>query len=469
MITIFMYLLTIGIQAQTDMHAKRLMDALGAKDLENSLILVQNVDYVDYKNKNSESLLMRASILGFTDVCKTLMDKGANINLKNTEGFTALDLALQLGHMEVAKLLLNKEAKPNAKLSSTQISEVNVPAPSETNVQSQTHYKGTKVSSKTSTKAEELCNALINKDLKNAVILVQNIDSVNFRDNNGNSLLMLASLGGFIDVSKLLIEKGAKLNLQNPIGGTALVYAIAGGHIEIINLLLNKGANLNLQDNNGATALFLASQEGYVEIVKILLDKGAKLDLQAINGYTALIAASNKGNTEVVRLLLNNGAKLDLQSKDGQSPLIVASRMGHTEVVKLLMRAGANTKLVTEEDKTANEYAIEAGHYQIVSLLEGKNPLDPVVLIKVGKGNMELSFEREKCNIISVERDTLLASGKFSFNDEIYGMKFKISDKTIIIDRNGASISLSAFHYKRYDPIYLWSVGHKCLKIQLTK
>ena len=52
--------------------------------------------------------LMMASANGRTEIVKLLLDKGAEVNVKNNYGITALFIASAHGYTEIAKLLLDK-------------------------------------------------------------------------------------------------------------------------------------------------------------------------------------------------------------------------------------------------------------------------------------------------------------------------------------------------------------------------
>ena len=75
MIAVFLLFCINGIQAQNKSNHKDLMAALKAEDLTNSLILVQNIDDVNYKEKEY-SLLYRASSCGYLEVVAYSCDSG---------------------------------------------------------------------------------------------------------------------------------------------------------------------------------------------------------------------------------------------------------------------------------------------------------------------------------------------------------------------------------------------------------
>ena len=64
--------------------------------------------------------------------------------------------------------------------------------------------------------------------------------NVNEQDRKGNTVLMLASMRGYTEIARLLIEAGADLDLKNKKGKTALILAIECGCGEIATLLAQK-------------------------------------------------------------------------------------------------------------------------------------------------------------------------------------------------------------------------------------
>ena len=59
--------------------------------------------------------LMAASLNGHTEVVELLADNGAELDLKNDDGATALIFASRHGNAEIVKLLLEKGANPELK------------------------------------------------------------------------------------------------------------------------------------------------------------------------------------------------------------------------------------------------------------------------------------------------------------------------------------------------------------------
>jgi len=70
-----------------------------------------------------------------------------------------------------------------------------------------------------------------------------------------------------------LIIAGTNPNIQNNDGETALMWAAGLGYIDIVKLLLNKGADINIKDNDGNTALNIAESKGYIDIAQLIREK----------------------------------------------------------------------------------------------------------------------------------------------------------------------------------------------------
>jgi len=54
------------------------------------------------------------------------------------------------------------------------------------------------------------------------------------QDNNGNTALHVAVSNGQLDVTRVLVEKGANLRAADTAGSTALHIAVKGGYLKIV-------------------------------------------------------------------------------------------------------------------------------------------------------------------------------------------------------------------------------------------
>jgi ankyrin repeat protein len=132
-------------------------------------------------------------------------------------------------------------------------------------------------------------------------------------DNSLGGPLFVAARSGRVEVTKLLLEYGADPNTVNSAGNTPLWFAAqsparpASDRIAVMKLLLDAGADLHARCEDGTTALHFAAWRGPAEVVRFLLSKGADRSLTNDHGATPLQHAmewcASEDKEEIVRLL----------------------------------------------------------------------------------------------------------------------------------------------------------------------
>jgi hypothetical protein len=126
----------------------------------------------------------------------------------------------------------------------------------------------------------------------------------------GEAMLHVAAMNQSLEVTRLLIEKGADVEGRVRVGGalipctsrTPLHVATTRGHLSIIKLLVSAGTNVNATTMiTGRTALQLAVEFGHEEIVNYLLDSGASSNLIGLGKLAR--PAQMYGHPEMKKLL----------------------------------------------------------------------------------------------------------------------------------------------------------------------
>jgi hypothetical protein len=126
----------------------------------------------------------------------------------------------------------------------------------------------------------------------------------------GEAMLHVAAMNQSLEVTRLLIEKGADVEGRVRVDGalipctsrTPLHVATTCGHLSIIKLLVSAGANVNAATTTtGRTALQLAVEFGHEEIVNYLLGSGASSALIGLGRLARL--AQKCGYPEMKKLL----------------------------------------------------------------------------------------------------------------------------------------------------------------------
>ena len=226
--------------------------------------------------------------------------------------------------------------------------------------------------------------------------LIEKGANIYIKDKEDQSPLSYAILFENNRVIKLLIANGADINFKDNEGNTPLMSAIIRNKETLAKLLIKSGASVTDKANNMKTALIYAIEEGYVEIIQMILMKDDESELRYkeeidkltkerydINfrdggGNISLIIASSKGELEIVKTLLEKGADVNSKNNNGISSLMVSSRLGYKKIVKLLIEKGANIN-----DKDINNYTALIHTFDNVQL---DSKLTEVIKILIEKG-----------------------------------------------------------------------------------
>jgi len=100
--------------------------------------------------------------------------------------------------------------------------------------------------------------------------------SVDARNAQGLTPLIVAASAGQTEAVRSLLARGAGVNATSADGRTPLIAAVQGGQIEAVQALITAGANLNAATRGTGTALEVAERTGKTEIAALLLASGAR-------------------------------------------------------------------------------------------------------------------------------------------------------------------------------------------------
>ncbi|XP_039314116.1 protein TANC2 isoform X3 [Solenopsis invicta] len=203
----------------------------------------------------------------------------------------------------------------------------------------------------------------------------------------GFSPLMLAAREGHWDTAERLLQGNLSIStatISDEImslleqydfaGRTALMLAASEGHTNLLELFLDKGSNLEIKDKEGLTALGWACVRGRVTAVQMLLDRGSDVNTNDNSGRTPLDLAAFQGNPKLVQLLLEKGAAVEHVDLHGMRPLDRAIGCRNIPVVQCFLRRGAKLGPAT--------WAMAAGKPDILIILLNKLLEDGNVLYR---------------------------------------------------------------------------------------
>jgi ankyrin repeat protein len=160
-----------------------------------------------------------------------------------------------------------------------------------------------------------------------------------------------------------LLSQGADVNIKSSDipNFTPLMRASDLGYLNIIKMLLDKGALPNALDSLNNSALFYAARKGHLDIVKLLVSRGAVVTLVNKQGNNILLDilrsyGANLGESKdkekfkkniqsIIELLVDKGANVNAQGSTAEgmkTPIIWAAGWKDYELIKLLIRKKAN-------------------------------------------------------------------------------------------------------------------------------
>ncbi|XP_068897873.1 serine/threonine-protein phosphatase 6 regulatory ankyrin repeat subunit B isoform X1 [Tenebrio molitor] len=314
---------------------------------------------IDILTLKKQTPLHLAAAAGQIEVCKLLLELGADIDATDEQGQKPIHAACQNNHSEVAKLFLQQH--PSLVMATTK--DGNTCA----------HIAAAQGSV---TVVEELM-----KFDRQGVISARN-------KLTDATPLQIAAEGGHAEVVKALVRAGASVTDENKGGFTAVHLAAQNGHGQVLEVLRSSNTLRVTSKKLGVTPLHVAAYFGQADTVRELLThvpgtvkseppNGASLvpALGNESGMTPLHLAAFSGNENVVRLLLNSaGVQVDAAThENGYNPMHLACYGGHVTVVGLLLSRSA--ELLQSHDKhgkTGLHIAATHGHYQMVEVLLGQ-------------------------------------------------------------------------------------------------
>jgi len=222
-----------------------------------SLLLKSGADPNEYNMFGTTPLMAAASMANY-EIIQLLLEHKTAVDLRDTEGKTALMYAVISTIEELIDSLIHLRLVS----STVKLTDFMTPAML---VQLRPQFEPQK----------EHC---VNHLIKNGA-------DIRSRDKKGISILTHAARTGNLNVVKNLVGHGAELHERSPRGITALYAAAINGHADIAEFLLSEGADIDVRLNDGETPLMAAVWNGQVEMVELLLKKGANVHAKKVTPY----------------------------------------------------------------------------------------------------------------------------------------------------------------------------------------
>ncbi|CAL1535233.1 unnamed protein product [Lymnaea stagnalis] len=408
---------------------QRLLQWLGSGTAENTLKIatILNEKREQFSQQARDQALMLACKSGRKFRVQVLLGGDANFNATDEDGNTPLLLCAERGHVDIAEILITRGADMNvANLKGETALMLSIlPARSRAMVNLLVSHLTIKIDMKDNEGTTALLRAIHARDLDTAAMfytLHMDADAqINFAHYNWNikklrkmftlelfagfkkyPLVEAANLGVY-EVVELMCLSGADVNLPKH-GKTALVVSIENRRLDLVELLIKYKADINKVSKKNTlkytgSALDFALFEEEIECAKLLLSKGAFLDLrkatftavtyhnieslsflmetyfEQINSiltskkikkllkhwiesnkykhdhrslvFEALLKAKN-----LLELIIRFGGDVNKCNENGETPLYVAAKIGSIDVIRVLVQSGADVNFQHSDGTT---------------------------------------------------------------------------------------------------------------------
>ncbi|CAL4080805.1 unnamed protein product, partial [Meganyctiphanes norvegica] len=318
----------------------------GDLDAVKTLLPSLDINYVGGEDENSA--LHECAIHNRTEIAEYLLNNGAQVDLFNKPGHTALLVSAKYNTAEVTKLLLEHNAALELK----------------------NNWGNT-----------PLLKAVFYDSIDVVKILLKANASLTAREKHGKTPLDVAQERNYYDITRLLIGKGFDLigavrkgdmeevrrTLKHvhidyagpPLENTALHEAVMFNRVNIAGVLLQNNATVGLRNRDRNNALNLAMDKNYDDLIRLLeeyhlmdavreehvTDLRLFLDNIDINyalpdsGNTALHVAAIHNKPMSARMLLDHNPDIYKLNNKGHTPLQTAVQVDAKDVIHILLMA----------------------------------------------------------------------------------------------------------------------------------
>jgi len=313
--------------------------------------------------ESAQGRLWRYSEEGDKEHVRLALEQGADVNLEDLSGKTAIQMAMDASKLVMVSFLIGNGAK----------------------------WEGEPLAEAAQ---KCVCASALEGDCENLRAAVKLGADINKVD-GGTTPLMDAACKGQAEVVKVLKELRADLEAKDKDEWTAVHFASMHASVEVLEMLSELGADLKAITKFRRNALDLIDEEldadcddedkqrvfdflqaaglelsaqwklfksaktGDVDGVREAAEKGADVNLEDVSGCRAVNVAAAGGHGECLQALQQLGADIEGTDKDGWTPVHSAASARKLPVLKLLQEMGANMTALTTFKRNAMDLCVE--------------------------------------------------------------------------------------------------------------
>jgi ankyrin repeat protein len=195
--------------------------------------------------------------------------------------------------------------------------------------------------------------------------LVENGADPSIRNKNSDhAALVTAKLGNqeltsvFFDIFR---KSGQTDLIENFVVDSAWTapehFSLMENYGKVIKWATEQGANIEALDGDGQKALVIAAATNQEDLVELLLQLGADVNGRNAEGETALMHAVSVNAQNIVRILLEAGADLDAKRNDGDDAWAIGYRDTRQKCIEMMREHRHKIEFEGHEPKRPSRYA----------------------------------------------------------------------------------------------------------------
>lgn len=321
---------------------------------ESVRLLLQGDDYLEFKReagsgyKQSFTALTAAAFLGYSDILRLLLERGANVNhIEKDNGYHTM-VRVDDEKTLIALLEYNPDlAGLNQGLNSVIESG----------------------------KSIDMVTRILNAGAEP--------NAIDTRDQTRDTPLTNACASiwspGSLELVKLLIGRGATIvGTPDSKRGSPLHIASEAQAIDVVEFLLHASADVNLHIGHLGTPLQICCQSARDHEAKIqmLVDRGADIHAAGSHYHSIFTAACLRSSFSAVSYLIEHGAEVNQADKVGCLPVLAACLRDDDRqyLIESLVSSGATLDVTDKLGRMVLHYAALGGDLSLVQWLIANDP-----------------------------------------------------------------------------------------------
>ncbi len=393
------------INAKTMDDQTALVIACANSKTDNALALLEspNID-MDLEDRSGDTALLLATSKGMIAVVNRLIERGANVNKFDNTMRTPLMTACAKTHTHIALALLNAKTIEVRLSDTSDNTALHLACMNGMLVVVRTLMtRGARINAKNKQGETPLMVATNTSHPNTALVLLERNDiDVNAVDSAGDTALHNAATNGMLLVVQKLIERQASINVRDKNGVTALVLACKHEFENVALALLGTTNNfVDVADATYTDALLWSCENGMLSVVKRLLDRGVDVNARDADDQLPLVTACwNKRNSVALTLLKHHDIEVNLTDADPASALHHASGHGMLDVVKKLIAKGADVNIEGWESQTPLIVACIKGQANVALTLLEHEKIDINLVDSKGHDAQHYAYNNQKLALV---------------------------------------------------------------------